>query len=140
MRYHSQNPADSRMHRVSTEGADKRVAEHFVLGAFQCTDGTDILLLHPRLVALCQAIRDRVGGPVYVNSGFRTHAFNRQIGGAPGSKHLIGGAGDLWSDVVTPEEIARIAERLGAGGIGRYDTFTHVDVIGRWRRWNNRAA
>jgi len=40
---------------------------------------------------------------------------------------------------VPANTVADFAETLGVGGIGRYDTFTHVDVWGWNRRWDNRS-
>lgn len=63
-------------------------------------------------------------------SGYRTEAYNRKIGGAPKSQHMLGMAADIAIAGISPLEVAQYAEFLqpGAGGIGVYSTFTHVDV------------
>jgi len=44
---------------------------------------------------------------------------------------------------MTPDEVATLIERLMAeevlnsGGVGRYNTFTHIDLRGRNARWDN---
>lgn len=40
-------------------------------------------------------IRDCVGRPLLVNSGYRTKSYNRKVGGAENSLHLIGCAVDI---------------------------------------------
>lgn len=135
MIFHSQRPEDSEVYRVSTQ-PNLQLSPNFQLHEFQCKDGTDVLLLHPRLVELCQRIRDHFGRPIEVNSGFRTHAYNEKIGGADESRHLWGMAGDLDVKGVQPEQVAQYAESRDVGGLGRYRTFTHVDVQGKNRRWD----
>lgn len=71
--------------------------------------------------------------PVLVNSWYRDAAYNRRIGGAENSMHLTGGAADIVKVGLTPTEVADILERhpdADKFGIGRYKTFTHIDVRG----------
>jgi len=42
-----------------------------------------------------QPLRDYVGGPVSINSGYRSKALNRMVGGATTSQHLVGEAADI---------------------------------------------
>jgi hypothetical protein len=53
------------------------------------------------LKALCRAVldplRDAIGQPVKVNSGYRAPAVNKKIGGASDSQHLHGMAADIQS-------------------------------------------
>lgn len=130
--------SESRVRRVSTEGRGAECGKNFVLSEFQCNDGTDILLLHPALVRYLNVLREHFGVPCRVNSGFRTHAYNSQIGGADDSRHLYGMAADIVFDGVGPQVVADFAEDYGFGGVGRYHDFTHVDVWLEGRRWDNR--
>lgn len=56
------------------------------------------------IIELCenvlQPIRDKLGKPIYVNSGFRCPVLNRKVGGVPNSQHLCvnGAAADIHSD------------------------------------------
>jgi len=73
--------------------------------------------------------------PVIVNSGYRTPEYNRQVNGAPESRHLTGEAADIVAQGVSIQELARAAEKFfGDGGIGTYRGHVHVDV-GPQRRW-----
>jgi zinc D-Ala-D-Ala carboxypeptidase len=51
------------------------------------------------LRALCknilQPLRDAIGGPIKVSSGYRTPRLNRAIGGAKNSQHMVGEAADI---------------------------------------------
>ena len=42
-----------------------------------------------------QPLREYVGGPIVVNSGYRTKEVNRLVGGVMNSQHLTGEAADL---------------------------------------------
>ena len=73
--------------------------------------------------------------PLLVNSGFRTREHNAHIEGAAyNSMHLYGKAADIRVGTRTPDEVARMAHFFGFGGVGLYQTFTHVDT-GRKRFW-----
>jgi D-alanyl-D-alanine dipeptidase len=56
-----------------------------------------------------EPIRSFRGGPIKINSGFRSAALNKRIGGASGSQHSKGEALDL---PLTPEEFHFIRETL----------------------------
>jgi len=75
--------------------------------------------------------------PWIVTSGFRTVEHNRREGGVENSEHLHGRAGDLKSLQFTPGQVAQMARFFGMGGVGVYDTFTHVDT-GRLAFWNGK--
>ncbi|MDG4802628.1 D-Ala-D-Ala carboxypeptidase family metallohydrolase [Micromonospora sp. WMMD980] len=84
-----------------------------------------------KLEALRRSLGDK---PLYVTSGFRSIACNRQVGGASDSQHLYGGAADLTSRSRTLCEIARSARDRGFSGIygpGYPDHGDHVHVDSR---------
>lgn len=94
------------------------------------------VILHPVLVQRLQMLRDRLGRPITINSGYRCPAYNQRIGGAPQSLHMQGMAADIVVAGVPPVQVAAAAEQVGFGGIKAYTGmgFTHVD-IGPHRRW-----
>ncbi|SET58474.1 Peptidase M15 [Natronincola peptidivorans] len=114
-----------------------QIAKNFQLWEFQCRGGTQLVKLDHRLLKKLQQLRDRVGGPVNLTSGYRTLEHNRQVGGSPNSQHMLGRAADIKVPGYSPEAIGQMAEELGFTGIGIYPTFTHVDVRttapSRWR-------
>jgi hypothetical protein len=96
--------------------------------------------LWPSLLAVTKVAdeaRHRLGKPLKINSAYRSPAYNRAISGSSGSIHMRGGALDLSGSPVTLRRILREMrdEGLFKGGIGRYPTFTHVDVRGRNTDW-----
>jgi hypothetical protein len=96
--------------------------------------------LWPSLLAVTKVAdeaRHRIGRPLRINSGYRSPAYNRAISGSSASIHMRGGALDLSGSPVTLRRILREMrdEGLFKGGIGRYPTFTHVDVRGRNADW-----
>lgn len=92
-----------------------------------------------KLVKLLDQIREHFNAPVTITSGVRckTHNSSSAVGGATNSQHLKGTAADIKVRGVKPEEVAAYAETLltGTGGIGRYSSFTHVDVRSNKSRW-----
>lgn len=109
----------------------------FQVKEFACRDGSDKIMISLRLVHILQCIRDHFGKPVTVNSAYRTEAYNAKVGGAKASQHLRGTAADIAIKGVAPSAVAAYAETLlpNTGGIGRYQTFTHVDVREGKARW-----
>lgn len=119
-----------------------KLSANFKVGEFACNDGSDTVLISSELVTLLQKLRDHFGRPVVINSAYRTAAYNKRVGGAPGSQHIKGRAADIVIAGVTPLEVAQYAEFLQpkAGGIGVYQTFTHVDTRASRSRWDSRSG
>jgi len=101
--------------------------EHFKVKEFRCKDGSDEIKYSPETVAFLENIRDKFGKSVTINSAYRTSAYNKKIGGASKSQHVVGTACDIVISGVTPLAVAQYAEGLGVNGVGLYKTFTHVD-------------
>lgn len=119
--------------------AEKRLSPHFRVREFHSKhDPSDLVKVDERLLTLLENIRNHVGKPVHLNSGYRSPEYNATLKNAsPRSQHCNGKAADIWVEGVTPKQIADIAEcHLGSsGGIGIYKTFTHVDVRTSCARW-----
>ena len=105
------------------------LAPNFTLGELMSAAKGRYGLFQPHAVERIQALRDRVGGPVNVNSGYRNVTYNAGVGGATWSRHLYGDAIDTWSTSVSLDGLAAHCEALGAGYIGWYETHIHCD----WR-------
>jgi uncharacterized protein YcbK (DUF882 family) len=112
----------------------EKLSEHFTDTEFVCKDGSRLVMVHEKLPPLLEKIREHFKKPIVVNSGYRTPAYNYKVGGAKDSYHTKGMAADIMISGVTPAEVGRIARKLGAGGVGVYNTFTHVDM-GPVRTW-----
>ena len=49
-------------------------------------------------VLVLQPLRDTIGAPVYINSGYRSKRLNARVGGVLNSRHLQGKAADIHCD------------------------------------------
>jgi len=104
------------------------LSANFKVGEFACKDGSDAVLIDDRLVAFLQALRNYYKKPVKINSGYRTPAYNKKVGGASASYHTKGQAADIVISGVKPADIAKIAQTMGVLGLGEYSTFNHIDT------------
>lgn len=102
-------------------------------------DGKNVLdhVIDKRLVDVLDKIRERVGRPIYIESGYRCEDHNREVGGVPNSQHVLGTAADITVDNISIDELADIAKECGADGVGRYYglQFVHIDVRGYDAEW-----
>lgn len=92
-----------------------------------------------KMVRVADAIRERLGVPVGVNSGVRCKNHNAAVGGVSNSQHVYGTAADLGKpSCVTVAEMAAIAEDVmgNTGGIGIYSWGIHIDSRKTKSRWN----
>lgn len=117
-----------------------QMTAHFKLSEFQCKDGSTTIILNPKLIAMLEKLRIKAGKPLIINSAYRTPTYNKRVGGAKNSQHMVGNAADIVIKGMTVEQVAKMAEEIGFDGIGRYDSFTHVDVRGYKARWNERSG
>ena len=93
--------------------------------------------LIPNAILLCRGVCELRAAirpmPVRVNSWYRDSSYNHRIGGVGKSMHLTCGAADVTKPGFSPSEVADILENHPDSdqfGIGRYATFTHIDVRG----------
>lgn len=109
---------------------EKAITKNFKVREFKCKDGSDVIFISDELVKVLQQIRDHFGKAVTINSGYRTPTYNKKIGGATYSQHMYGTAADIVVSGVKPSEVYAYADSIlpKSGGVGKYDTFTHVDV------------
>lgn len=114
------------------------ISKNFRVREFACKDGSDPVFIDDDLVGVLQQIRDHFGKAVTITSAFRTANHNKKVGGATYSQHCYGKAADIKVSGVAPSKVAEYVETLmpNTGGIGRYSTFTHVDVRATKSRWN----
>lgn len=82
-----------------------------------------------------QVIRDLLERPIYINSGFRSLGYNEQIGGATNSYHIKGMAADIVVEGMSPAKVQQFLQNW-SGGLGAYETFTHIDIRNEKARWN----
>ena len=107
---------------------------------FECTCGCHKVAIKLRLIAALQSLRDRVGVPITITSGYRCMEHNRKVGGVKNSRHVSGEAADIHIHGMTAKEMyghALAIYEFRNGGIGIYPQrkFIHVDVRDKAARW-----
>ena len=113
-----------------------RLSTNFKVKEFACQDGSDPIFIDSELVSVLQKIRNHFGKPVTITSAYRTPKHNKTVGGTTYSQHLYGRAADIKVQGIAPSEVVKYAETLlDEGGIGIYNTFTHIDVRSTKSRW-----
>lgn len=76
-----------------------------------------------------QKLREALGKPLRVSSGYRCKTHNEKVGGVSNSKHLLGKAADIIiSTSPVRYMVLREAIKLGFSGIGVYSNFIHLDT------------
>lgn len=62
---------------------------------------------------LLQPLRDKLGKPIIITSGYRSPALNKAVGGTPTSQHSKGEAADLYSPGMTIKELYNFVKSSG---------------------------
>ena len=107
-----------------------------------------------KVAAQLQFLRNYIGKPIKINSGYRSPEHNKRIGGAhkfvngkriETSQHVFGKAADIVVKGMSTVELHKAIETLISegnmlqGGLGLYDSFVHYDIRGRKARWDYRG-
>lgn len=129
-----------------------KLTNNFNREEFDCKCGCEMLstvFYDIESLAEClQILRERFNEPIVINSAYRCPSHNKAIGGVSNSQHVLGKAADIVVRNFTPNEVANTIEdmirnefnpNLVIGGLGRYNTFTHLDIRGYMARWDNRT-
>jgi uncharacterized protein YcbK (DUF882 family) len=136
----SGNPA------VITSGAlrRKKISKNFTVDEYAHSGKTEfeISRIDPDLVACNQRIRDFVGKPVMIDSGYRTFTYNLELYKRMHKKptrspHSSGWATDMKIRNMSGQRIAEIAlDVCGPNiGIGIGVNYAHIDVRGYFAIW-----
>ena len=125
-----------------------QLTKNFKKEEFDSKDGAEmpreVLENIKTLSKYVQLIRNDVGVPLTINSGYRSPAHNKSVGGVANSYHVKGKASDLSSSKITSKKLYDAILKLIAdgkiynGGVGIYNTFVHYDIGEKGRRWDYR--
>ena len=123
-----------------------KITENFNLEEFSCNCGCkmpDFVESNVKeLAENLQLLRDIIG-QINLTNAYRCEKHNAKVGGSVKSQHLVGKAADVQSKIFNPAQISLIVTNLmdaklfDLGGVGLYDSFTHVDIRGTEARWDN---
>ena len=110
--------------------ANENVGKYFKVKEFACKDGSQVVFIDSYLVSILDILRNQVGKPVHITSGYRTPARNKAVGGAKYSYHTRGMAADIRIEGMTAKEIANKLNKIIPFGCGIivYNTWVHIDT------------
>jgi len=105
--------------------------KYFKFNEFDSPDcpGSGELYISKKLIEKLDAVRNELGGPIRVNSGYRTPEHNKKVGGVADSPHLYGYAADL--SVGNGRDRYRLITLLLKHGINRIGigkNYIHIDI------------
>ncbi len=100
-------------------------------------------LLSVATFIVLETVRMYFNKPVTISSAARCPDYNKSVGGSPKSKHLAlpdqeFDAVDIIVAGVDPADVYEYLDSLPYSnllGLGKYDTFTHMDTRGYAARW-----
>ena len=107
------------MSEIVQLNSQAKLSEHFTLGEMTKSSSHPEVYNIPsheaianlkRVCGWLEVLRERSGGPVRINSGYRSPQLNKKIGGVPTSNHLTGCAADIR--VTGMEQLIRYAAIL----------------------------
>lgn len=105
-----------------------KLSEHFEANEFVCKCGCGKSIADKELVTKLEKLRELLGKPIYITSGYRCPKHSVSVGGYATDAHTVGIAADIQISGYTVEDIAEAAEKVGFSGIGLMNNAVHVDV------------
>lgn len=133
---------------------DIYISKHFKLREFE-SDDTHEVIIYPKLIRKLEQLRILVNQflgttntPLIITSAYRTWDKHVQIYKdlykdkwrekiTKNSIHLTGKAVDLrLPNGITVDKFAKLAQKVGFDGIGKYNWGIHVDIRGEIARWS----
>lgn len=116
------------------------ISTHFNRHEFACRCGCGFAVVDKQLNEVLEAIRHHFDRPLIINSACRCADYNKKVGGAKKSQHVLGMAADITVMNVHPDSVADYVENVHkACSTGRYDSFTHIDVRNVVAHWDERS-
>ena len=123
-----------------------KLTKNFSKSEFDCSCGCEMPLkiLHnvQKLSNQLQELRNIVGSPIKINSGYRCPDYNDNVvKGSVNSQHKQGKASDIVINEMTPQETFELIDllinegELLQGGLSQYATFVHYDIRKTKARW-----
>jgi len=101
---------------------------HFSTSEFRCRE-TGENDMKPEFIHMLDELRERVGHPLVITSGYRSVNHSAERSKKKGGTHTQGIAADIAvSNGEQRMKIVKEALAMGFGGIGVARTFVHVDM------------
>ena len=110
------------------------LSPHFSLDECKCPC-CGLLNVSPALLRLAEKIRAQLKAPMHVHSVCRCVSHNREVGGRPKSRHLLGHAMDFHVPGLSPQATYNAIIKMWhdgklpeLGGVFVYDWGVHIDI------------
>ena len=100
-------------------------ASEFACKGKACCNGS--APMDSEFLSKIQELRDAIGRPIKVTSGFRCNHHNTSVGGAKNSYHTLGRAADIKCLGVGVDQLAECAREI-FNGVIIYKSWVHVDT------------
>jgi len=109
---------------------------------FACHCGCGFDAVDLELYQVLKRVKRRFCETVTINSGCRCESYNKKVGGSLKSQHIMAKAADIVVFGIDPSQVASYLEMAYTNkyGVGRYNTFTHIDVRTKMARWGETNA
>jgi len=116
-----------------------KITDNFDSTEFDCKCGCNMPSeVASNVLKLCgqlEILRSIFDAPIRINSGYRCETYNKKIGGVKNSQHILGKAADIVVKGYKPHHVfnaieffTEIYDDVEIKGLGKYETFTHVDI------------
>ena len=115
-----------------------RYSKHFAKYEFICKCGKcRSVEMDPHIISILELVRKHFSKPVIITSAYRCPTHNKNVGGAPLSKHVQAIAVDIKVKDVNPSVVYKFVDETFpySLGVGSYNSFTHIDVRETKARW-----
>lgn len=106
------------------------LTRHFKVKEFACKDGSQVVFIDDYLYTILEILRNKLGKPIIVTSGYRTPEWNKKCEGAKYSYHMRGMAADIRVEGMSAKQIANKLNAIVPEGCGIivYENWVHFDV------------
>jgi len=115
---------------IMDTNANEKVGQYFKVKEFACKDGSQVVFIDDYLCTILDILRNKLGKPIIVTSGYRTPWWNAKCSGAKYSYHMRGMAADIKVNGMKAKELAKKLDEIVPNGCGIivYDSWVHFDV------------
>lgn len=115
---------------IMDTNANDKVGQYFKVREFACKDGSQVVFIDDYLCTILDILRNKLGKPIIITSGYRTPWWNEKSGGAKYSYHMRGMAADIKVNGMKAKELAKKLDEIVPNGCGIivYNSWVHFDV------------
>lgn len=108
-----------------------RLSPHFTIDEFNQSGAPlppEEIKVSQELVDRLEMLRELIGKPIRITSGYRNKEYNKKVGGVPGSQHPLGNAADIMAEGMTAKELEKFAKQAGFTFTQTYKSKPHLHV------------